>query len=443
MRILALAFIMSSAVLAGPTFTRDVAPILYKNCVSCHRAGEMAPMSLLEYKSARPWAKAIREAVTTRKMPPWFADERFGHFSNDPRLSTVEIGTIQAWVDSGAPEGDPKQLPAQPVFADGWKLGKPDIVIDIGQDFVVPPGRDRYVNFTVPTNFTEGKWIRAAQILPGDRLAVHHVHVSILEAPLPPRPREETVKVSDRIPFSSIMESKGGLSQVRDDAPVADDGCVADANLPNLSGFQEGSMSAYLPGRQPDVYPRGTAKWVPPGAKFRFQVHYANVKASTTDRTSVGLYLYPGKPEIELTRLDLRNFYFRIPAGAENHEVKRCYDFEADKLLFAITPHMHIRGKDARYELVRPDGRREVLLSVPRYDFNWQLNYQFQEPVHIERGSRLIVTFHYDNSASNQANPDPSRVIRWGDRTEDEMMTTWTEVVGMPSIGTSTESAHK
>ena len=186
MRILALGFIMSSAVLAGPTFTRDVAPILYKNCVSCHRVGEMAPMSLLEYKSARPWAKAIREAVITRKMPPWFADGRFGHFSNDARLSTAEIGTIQAWVDSGAPEGDPKQLPAPPVFADGWKLGKPDIVIDIGQDFVVPPGRDRYVNFTVPTNFTEGKWIRAAQILPGDRQAVHHVHVSILEAPLPP-----------------------------------------------------------------------------------------------------------------------------------------------------------------------------------------------------------------------------------------------------------------
>ncbi len=164
---------------SGLTFTKDVAPILYKNCAGCHRPGDIAPMSLLDYKSARPWAKAIREAVVSRKMPPWFADPNFGSFANDPRLSDQDIATIKAWVDAGSPEGDARDLPAKPVFTDDWKLGPPDIVIDIGQDFIVRPGNDAYEYFTVPTHFTEGKWIRAAQILPGNRRAVHHVHVSV------------------------------------------------------------------------------------------------------------------------------------------------------------------------------------------------------------------------------------------------------------------------
>ena len=164
----------------APTFTKDIAPILYKNCAGCHRPGEIAPMSLLDYESARPWAKAIRKAVVSRKMPPWFADPTHGAFANDPRLSEQEISRIKAWVDGGSPQGDARDLPPKPTFVEGWKLGKPDIVIDIGQDFAVAPGNDAYEYFTVPTNFTEGKWIRAAQILPGNRQVVHHVHVSLV-----------------------------------------------------------------------------------------------------------------------------------------------------------------------------------------------------------------------------------------------------------------------
>ncbi|MGH9722057.1 MAG: hypothetical protein ACRD8O_17755, partial [Bryobacteraceae bacterium] len=196
---------------------------------------------------------------------------------------------------------------------------------------------------------------------------------------------------------------------------------------PYLRGFQEGSLAAFLPGRPPDKFPEGTAKWIPPGAMLEFVVHYAQTSKPQTDRTSVGLYLAPGPPERVLRRMDLRNFFLRIPAGAPNHEVKRCYTFEQDKQLISFTPHMHYRGKDITYELVRPDGRREILLSVPRYDFNWQLVYRLKEPVFAGKGSQLVVTAHYDNSPNNRANPDPAQAIRWGDKSEEEMMTSWIE----------------
>jgi Copper type II ascorbate-dependent monooxygenase, C-terminal domain len=418
---------LSSGAPVGTTFTKDIAPILYKNCAGCHRPGEVAPMSLLDYESVRPWAKAIRQAVLSRKMPPWFADPTFGAFANDPRLSDQEISKIKAWVDGGSPEGDSGDLPPMPTFEEGWKFGKPDIVIDIGEDFSVRPGNDAYEYFTVPTKFTEGKWVRAAQILPGNRQVVHHVHVSLVMD-------NNEVDGADskttafRPQIGRFWEVKDGLSRMRLDAPVVNDACAgAPPDLQAMSGFEEGSFAAMLPGKPPDVFGDTTPKWIPAGAKLRFQVHYAKVDKPQTDRTRVGFYLASRSPERPMRRLDLRNRYFLIPAGAANHEVKRCYDFESDKLLVSITPHMHYRGKDARYELVRTDGRRETLLFVSPYDFNWQLLYRFREPVYVEKGSRMIVTFHYDNSPNHAANPDPKETIRWGDRSEDEMMTSWIE----------------
>jgi hypothetical protein len=444
---LLIAVAMASTASAAPTFSKDVAPIFYEKCVSCHRPGEVAPMSLLDYQAARPWAMAIREAILRRKMPPWFADPRYGHFANDARLSDEEIATVKAWVDGGSPEGDPKNLPAQPVFSEGWRFGKPDLVIDIGQDFEVPAGNDINKDFVVPVNLTEGKWIRAAEIRPGNRRVVHHVHVSVLEGPNPlaqPGPGSEKQTALAKIGLSggvaSYMEKEPGegLMRVRADAPVVDDACASDVpDLPGLSGFQEGSFVAFLPGRQPDLFTPGAAKYLRAGSQLRFQIHYANIKKPATDRTSIGLYFYPGQPQKLARRMDVRNHFFRIPPGAENHTVKRCYEFETDKQLISITPHMHYRGKSARYEVVRPDGTQEVLLYVPKYDFNWQLNYQFQEPIRIEKGSRLVVTFTYDNSAKNQFNPDPSIAVRWGDRTEEEMMTTWTEVLEMVTTDAS------
>lgn len=419
----------AATVSAGPTFNKDIAPILFAKCAGCHRPGEIAPMSLLDYKSARPWAKSIREAVLSRKMPPWFADPRYGSFANDPRLSEREIATIKAWVDGGSAEGDARDLPPKPLFTDGWKLGKPDIVIDTGQDFVTTAGRDAYEYFTVPTNFTEGKWIRAAQILPGNRQAVHHVHVSLLLD----RKGADSISTAFQPKSGEYWEVEEGLSRVRMDAPVVNDACGGE--LPDnlgLTGFEEGSFTAMLPGKPPDVFGDSTAKYIPAGAKLRFQIHYAKLDKPQTDRTSVGFYLASGPPPHPMRRLDLRNRYFLIPAGAESQAVKRCYDFETDKLLVSITPHMHYRGREARYDLVRPDGRRETLLLVSPYDFNWQLLYKFREPVAVEKGSRMEVTFLYSNSPNLAGNPDPKRVVRWGDRSEDEMMTSWIEYLDAP-----------
>jgi hypothetical protein len=422
--VVALGFLLAT-VAPAPTFTKDVAPIFFRRCVACHRPDDIAPMSLLDYKSARPWAKAIREAVLARKMPPWFADPHWGSFSNDARLSESEIETIKTWVDGGAAEGEARDLPAAPVFIEGWRLGKPDIVIDIGQDFEIKPGKDAYEHFTVPTNFTEGRWIRAAEIRPGNRRVVHHVHVSVVAD----ERQAGSTSIESMTALKEFMVRDGTLTRVRADAPVVDNACAADApDLPYLRGFQEGALASFLPGRPPDIFPDASAKWIPPGAKLEFVVHYARTsKASQTDRTSVGLYLAPAPPARVLRRMDLRNFFFRIPPGDARHEVKRCYTFERDKLLLSITPHMHYRGHDVVYELVRPDGRREILLSVPGYNFNWQLVYRLEKPIRVEKGSQLIVTAHYDNSPNNPANPDPALAIRWGDKSEEEMMTSWIE----------------
>lgn len=430
MRLLVALLMVASIARATTTFAKDVAPILYKNCVSCHRPGEIAPMSLLDYQSARPWAKAIRAAVLTRKMPPWFADPRYGEFANDARLKQQEIDTIRTWVDEGVAEGDPRDLPSQPAFVEGWRLGPPDVVIDIGQSFLVPAGRDLYQDFVVPTHFSEGKWIRAAEVLPGNRKLVHHAHVYVISEE---RTQPGIATKGQAELLGGFAEVENGLSRVTANAPVINDACADDKGLPNLVGFEEGSLATLLPGKPPDVFDvfgdGSTAKYIPPGAKLRFQIHYAKVAQADTDRTQVGLYLAPKPPEKPLKRVDLRNRFFLIPAGASDHEVKRCYDVENDKRLIAITPHMHYRGKDARYELVHPDGRRETLLAVPSYSFDWQLQYRFKKPILMEKGSRMVVTFHYDNSPNNPANPDPGKPIRWGDRSEDEMMVTWTETL--------------
>jgi len=429
----------------APTFNKDVAPIVYKNCVACHQPESMAPMSLLDYKAARPYAKAIRAAVESKKMPPWFADAEFGHFANEMRLTDREIQTITAWVDAGAREGDPKDLPPQPELTHGFKLGKPDIVLDIGQDFSVPPGDDVRKTFVVPTNFTEGKWIRAAEVLPGNFKLVHHVHMSVVagdaakgdvdEEGNPLRGRSET-----------LWEIVDGQARLRDTAPSLNDACSDDLPaLPNMgtTATEGGSWATYLPGKAPDVFDifgdGSTAKWIPAGSKIVFSMHYANVpRALPPDRTSVGLYLAKSVPAYPVKRMDARNYYFLIPPGADNQEVKKCVTFTTDKVLVSITPHMHYRGKDALYEVLHPDGRRETVLYVPHYNFNWQQNYRFKQPVPIEKGSKMIITFHYDNSAANRANPDPKRLIRWGDRSEDEMMTTWTEVIdALPSRRTN------
>ncbi len=411
---------------APPTFSRDIAPLFFARCVSCHRPGEVAPMSLLTYSSARPWAKAIRDSVTRRRMPPWFADPQVGHWANDARLSDAEIARIRAWVDAGAPEGDPKELPPPPAFTSGWQLGEPDLVVDIGETYRVTPGEDAYEHFIVSPGLAQGVWIRAAEIRPGNRKVVHHGHVLLHTENLA---EKEVASTANMPSLSRFLVREGKLSRIRQDAPSWNDACRADTpELPFLRGAQEGALASFLPGKPPDVFPPGTAKWIPPGARLEFVLHYANIReAGETDRTSIGLYFAKSRPARVLRRMDLRNFFLDLPPGAPAQRVTRCFDFDEDRTLLSFTPHMHYRGKDVTYELIHPGGQRETLLSIPRYDFNWQLVYRLAEPRLVKKGSRLVVTAHYDNSPNNRANPAPQQRIRWGDRTEEEMMTSWIE----------------
>ena len=422
---------------AEVTYSRDVAPILYRKCTSCHHPNDIAPMSLIDYKSARPWAKAIREAVRLKRMPPWFADPTIGHFSNDPSLSESERQIITDWVDQGAKEGDPGDLPQAPSYIDGWHIGKPDMVFDIGQDHVLKgTSVDEYIYFTVPTNFTEGHWVQAVELRPGNRKVVHHAHVSVVE--------QDTPKKSSGAPqngrsFSDyLVRTSDGLRHMRPDSPVVNDACAYDGpEIDRLHIAGEGALASYLPGMPPDSYRKDSAKWIPAGAKLRFQIHYHNENSSPnesfTDRTSVGLIFASTPPSHPLRRLDVDNDFFAIPHGSAAQEVKQCATFGSDALLLSLTPHMHYRGKDARFEIQRPGQQPETLLLVPKYDFNWQLKYQLQDPVFAPKGTRLIMTFHYDNSPNNSSNPDPSRTIRWGEPSAEEMMSGWIDYIDAPS----------
>jgi len=386
---------------ARPTFTRDVAPILYNRCVECHRPGEAAPMSLLTYADARPWARSIKEKVQERSMPPWLAAVETSHrFENERRLTEREITTLSAWADGGAPKGDDGDLPAAPRFADGWAIGKPDVVFALPEEFAVPAdGTVPYKYFTVPTNFTEDRWIQAAEIRPGNRAVVHHIIVSARE----PIARE----VSAREPNS------GGSAN-----PERGEGR---AGTNKICGF--------APGEQPKIYPAGTAKLVKAGSTLVFQVHYTTNGEAARDRSYVG-FVFAQEPvkRAVLTGTAL-NTRLAIPPGDSNHEVRSTWTAPEDVRILEFMPHMHVRGKDFTYTAVYPDGRREVVLAVPRYDFNWQLVYRFKEPLLLPRGSRLDCVAHFDNSTTNKYNPDPSKEVRWGDQTWEEMMIGWFDYV--------------
>ena len=405
------------------TFSREVAPIIYKRCAECHRPNELAPMSLLTFKDARPWARSIKEKVVTGQMPPWHADPHYGQFSNDRRLSQQEIDTIVSWVDQGAKEGNPKDLPHVPSFPEGWKIGKPDVVLSMPEEYTLEAnGSDEYINFTIPTTFKEDVWIHAAEIHPGNRRVVHHV-IAFIQTP---QFQAQWKATHGKPSPQSIFYQDGTLIRTKLDAPAYDDGCTAPSGGIARGSGQEGlglPLCFYTPGKDVDIFPAGTAKSIPAGSNIVIQVHYSKTTGKLEkDRSSVGLIFAKEPPEKMLTAFGVMNHYFKIPPGDDNHEVRGCYTFSRNVELYTFLPHMHVRGKDMKYEAVYPDGKRETVLFVPNYNFNWQTLYKLDKPLALPKGTKLIVTAHFDNSSKNKYNPDPAKTVRFGDPTYDEMM---------------------
>jgi hypothetical protein len=397
----------------APTFSADVAPIFYAKCVTCHRPGEVAPMSLITFRDVRPWAGSIRDKVTTRVMPPWHADRQYGTFRNNLSLDQKEIDTIAKWVGAGAPEGDPTKMPALPKFPEGWQIGTPDAVIEMPTAYNVPAtGEIEYQYFEVPTNFTEDRWMQAGEVRAGDRKHVHHIIVYVKEATPVARP----VVVNVRPILSGAPAAPPAPVAPRQDvAPRA-------PATPIVRRTGDQMLVNWAVGEDAPVFLPGMAKLIPKGASLVFQVHYTTDGTPGTDRSKVGLIFAKEPPQREVRTGLIANAAFAIPAGAPNHQIDAEATFTEDVNIWSMHPHMHLRGKDMTYTAIYPDGRREIVLRVPKFDFGWQTDYLLAKPLTLPKGSKLYVSAHYDNSTANRNNPDPTATVRWGDQTWEEMM---------------------
>jgi len=415
---------------AAPTFSEDVAPIMFTKCASCHRPGEVAPMPLLSYSEARPWASAIKQKVSTRAMPPWHADPAHGTFRNDLRLSDKEIDTIVRWVDGGAREGDPSAVPALPKFPEGWQIGKPDAVFEMTQDFEIPAsGEIAYQYFEVPTNFSEDKWMQAGEVRAGDRSHVHHIIVYVREPGRTVRPNVVTVR--------PILNAAAAPSQAAAASDLADRlraAAAAAAPRPAAGAATQTAAAGRAPGggdamlvnwavgEDAPIHVPGTAKRIPAGSTLIFQVHYTTNGKAGRDRSRIGLVFAKEPPQREIRTGLISNAVFAIPPGDGDHQVEAEATFSDDVKIWSMHPHMHLRGKDMTYTATYPDGRTEILLRVPKYDFGWQTDYWLAQPLSVPKGTKIRVSAHFDNSPANRANPDPKATVRWGDQTWEEMM---------------------
>lgn len=404
----------------SPTFSRDVSPILQRNCQTCHRPGAVAPMSFLTYESTRPWAKAIKEAVLTKKMPPWPADLRYGHFANDRTLTSDDINTLVAWVNSGAVRGDAKDEPTPVQWPEGWTI-PPDIVLSMPQPFSVPAkGVVELTSFTIPTGFTQDTWITSIEIRPGNPAVVHHVSVAM-------------VPHSDDVAYGVARTQ----AKQRDAAGVQVNRIQKADRLAPLMGLE----ATYDPGSEPTDYrPYHAAKRIPAGSDLVIQIHYTTTGTATKDQTRIGFTVAKEKPErqfVTVVPTALRDaLHFHIPPQDSNWECRTAVLFQEAVEIAWLMPHMHLRGKDMTYRLIYPGGRAQTLLNV-KWDFNWQLGYHLEKPIAAPRGSRLEVTAHFDNSLNNPLNPNPNADVWWGDQTWEEMMVPWFGVLARPNTDAS------
>jgi hypothetical protein len=348
-------------------------------------------------------------------MPPWDADPHYGKFRNDLSLTDAEIATIARWVDGGAREGDPSALPALPKFPEGWQIGTPDVVFEMAQEFEVPARAEiDYQYFEVPTNFTEDKWMQAGEVRAGDRAHVHHIIVYVREA----KPVQRPNVVSVRPLGTPAPRPAAGAA-----APSPPSGLprIPAANT-NVRRTGDNMLVNWAVGEDAPIFLPGMAKRIPAGSTLVFQVHYTTNGMPGKDRSRIGLIFAKEPPAREVRTGMVLNTGFAIPAGEANHEVAAEATFSEDIKVWSMHPHMHLRGKDMTYTATYPDGRSEIVLKVPGYNFGWQTDYWLAEPLVLPKGSKLHVSAHFDNSPSNRANPDPKATVRWGDQTWEEMM---------------------
>jgi hypothetical protein len=366
------------------TYTKEVVRILQKRCQECHRPGQIGPFSLLDYESAKDWAETIKEVVNERRMPPWLADRSVNKFSNDRSLNQDEINTLNQWIEGGCLKGEESDMPEPRQFTEGWHIGKPDVVLTMNEEFNVPAtGTIPYQHFVIPTNFEEDRWVQAVELKAGNPAVVHHIVMFV-------RPQDQT---GQRL-----------------------------RNSQNSDEQSLGFFAALAPGYLPPEFPKGFGKKIPKGSNIVLQMHYTANGTAQADRSSVALVFAREPVHTEIRTRGIFNNFFSIPPGADNHEVKSALRFPQDSIVLSFMPHMHVRGKDFEYVAEYADGRREKVLSVPRWDFNWQIHYELAEPMHMPKGSKLLCTAHFDNSTANKANPDPDKKVTWGDQTWDEMM---------------------
>lgn len=365
------------------TYSKHIAPIFNRRCVECHRDGEIAPFPLASFTDVVGWGDTIAEVIRDQRMPPWSANPKYGHFKNDTQLSEQEKHLVYKWIENGMPEGDPSDLPEPPKFAEGWRISEPDLIISMrDKPFQVPAeGVVEYKYFTVDPGFKEDKYVVAAECRPGNRAVVHHIIAYIWP------PSEKTFRKS-------------------------------------------GAVDGYSPGSPPTVSPDGLATLVPAGSKLVFEMHYTPNGSPQEDSSRVGLKFTTKDKVKKLVKGDLAvNGSFAIPAGDANHLVTARKRIRNDVMLLNLTPHMHLRGKSFRYEAEYPDGKREILLDVPRYDFNWQLTYDLAHPLLLPQDTVIHCTAYFDNSKNNPANPDPEKIVRWGDQSFEEMMIGFFDVI--------------
>ncbi|MEP6756758.1 MAG: ascorbate-dependent monooxygenase [Chthonomonadales bacterium] len=382
----------STSTAAPPSFSKDVAPIILKNCATCHHPGEVAPFSLLTYADVSKHAKQIAAVTSARTMPPWKA-ESHGEFNNERRLSDNEIALIGEWANSGTPMGDPKSLPETPKFNAGWKLGKPDRVLGLGEPFKVDPdGRDIYRCFVIPANVDAEQYIQAMEVHPGNKAIVHHV--------------------------IAYVDTSGAARKL--DEADAGPGYSTSGGGPGF--VPAGFIGGWAPGNEPRFLPDGVGNLIPKGSDIVLEVHYHKNGKPESDQTQVGVYFNKTPVHKRIRSLMVINPFLRIPAGAENHPVTANAPIFKDITVLDCTPHMHLVGHDMRVDVTLPDNTKKQLVNVPNWDFNWQTSYQYKNPLKIPSGSKVSLLAHYNNSTSNPHNPNSvPKVITWGEQTTDEM----------------------